>query len=53
MSWSFWLVLVPTVCYLLAAVAYGIQRNWPMTIVYVGYSFANCGLLALDRVMAK
>jgi hypothetical protein len=29
MSWSFWLILVPTICYGLAAVVYGLQRNWP------------------------
>ncbi len=53
MSWSFWLLIVPTVCYAGESVAYGIQRNWPMAVVYFGYSVANCGLLALDRIMAK
>jgi hypothetical protein len=53
MSWSFWLILAPTACYAAAAVVYGIQKNWPMVVVYSGYAWANCGLLALDRVMAK
>jgi hypothetical protein len=47
------LIAIPTLCYLAAAVAYGLQRNWPMVIVYFGYSFANCGLLMLDRMMNK
>lgn len=53
MSWSFWLLLVPTLCYALASVSYGLQRSWPMAVVYFGYALANCGLLALDRIMAK
>lgn len=53
MSWSFSLILVPTACYALAAGVYAFQRNWPMVIVYSGYAWANCGLLALDRLMAK
>jgi hypothetical protein len=47
-SWSFWLLCVPTVAYALAAVVYGAKGNWPLSVVYVGYAFANCGLLALD-----
>ena len=53
MSAPFFLILVPTACYAIAAVVYGIQHNWPMVIVYFGYSFANIGLLWLDRLMAK
>lgn len=49
MSWSFWLILIPTGCYSLAAVVYGFQKNWPMAVVYSGYSLANCGLLALEK----
>jgi hypothetical protein len=52
-SWSFWLILVPTLCYSAAATVYGFQRNWPMVIVYSGYAWANVGLLWLDRLMAK
>jgi hypothetical protein len=48
MSWSFWLILCPTACYALAAVSYGIQGKWPLAVVYAGYAFANCGLLALE-----
>lgn len=48
MSWSFWLILIPTGCYLAASVSYGLQRNWPLAVVYAGYAFANTGLLALD-----
>lgn len=48
MSWSFWLILAPTVCYLAASVVYGAQGKWPLMVVYAGYAFANTGLLALD-----
>lgn len=51
MSWSFYLLLIPTIAYLLAAMAYGFQGHWPLSIVYLGYSFANVGLLWLDRLM--
>ncbi len=51
MSWSFWLLLIPTLCYALAAGVYGWQGNWPMATVYMGYSWANVGLLWLDRTM--
>jgi hypothetical protein len=50
---TLWLIIVPTVCYALAACMYGWQKNWPMVVVYSGYAFANCGLLWLDRLMAK
>lgn len=53
MSWSFWLILLPTLCYSLAAVVYGMQRNWPLVIVYTGYAWANCGLLWLDKIMSQ
>ena len=48
MSWSFWLIAIPTACYAAAAVVYGVKGNWPLAVVYVGYAFANTGLLALD-----
>lgn len=48
MSWSFWLLCVPTVAYLLAGIVYGVNGKWPMAVVYLGYFAANCGLLALD-----
>lgn len=50
---TFWLLLVPTIAYALACGVYAIKGQWPMAVVYFGYSLANCGLLALDRVMAK
>ena len=50
---TLWLVIIPTLCYGAAAVAYGIQKNWPLVIVYSGYAFANCGLLMLDGAMGK
>ena len=49
---SFWLILIPTVAYLLAAGVYAVNGNWPLSIVYSGYAWANLGLLWLDKVMA-
>jgi uncharacterized protein involved in cysteine biosynthesis len=49
MSWSFWLVLIPTLCYAAAACVYAAGKSWPLAVVYCGYAFANLGLLALDR----
>jgi hypothetical protein len=46
--WSFWLILVPTLCYAAAACVYGAKGNWPLAVVYAGYCFANTGLLAID-----
>jgi hypothetical protein len=48
MSWSFWLLLVPTIAYGLAAGVYASQKNWPLAVVYAGYFCANWGLIALD-----
>jgi hypothetical protein len=53
MSGPFFLILVPTACYGLAALMYAMQKNWPMVIVYSGYAWANVGLLWLDRLMSK
>jgi hypothetical protein len=50
---TLWLIVIPTACYAIAAVAYGIQANWPMAVVYSGYAWANVGLLWLDRLMSK
>lgn len=47
-SWSFWLIAIPTGCYLAAACVYGSKGNWPLAVVYSGYCWANLGLLALD-----
>jgi hypothetical protein len=48
MTWTFYLLLIPTISYLLAGMVYGFKGNWPLAIVYAGYAFANCGLLWLD-----
>lgn len=47
------LIIIPTICYGMAAVAYGIHKNWPLAITYFGYAFANCGLIMLDRLLTK
>lgn len=53
MTWTGLLILIPGICYGLAAMGYSFQKNWPMSIVYTGYAFSNCGLYWLDRLMAK
>ena len=53
LSLAAWLIVVPGICYALAAGLYLKQANWPLAIVYSGYSFSNVGLLWLDRLLAK
>ena len=50
---SFYLVLIPAICYFLAGMVYGFQKNWPLAIMYSGYAWAACGALWLDRIMSK
>lgn len=47
------LIVIPGICYALAAGLYAVQSNWPLVIVYSGYAFSNCGLLWIDRLMSK
>lgn len=47
---TFVLILVPTICYGIAGVLYGAKGNWPLSIVYAGYSVAHVGLLVIDRM---
>lgn len=48
---TFWLLVIPTLCYAAASLAYAVKANWPLSIMYAGYAFANCGALWLDRMM--
>lgn len=47
------LLIIPTLCYGLAAGLYLFKSNWPLAIVYTGYSAANVGLIWLDKITAK
>ena len=47
------LIIIPGVAYLLAAILYAKQGNWPLVVVYWHYAGANAGLWWLDRLMAK
>jgi hypothetical protein len=47
------LVIIPGLCYVAASVAYGLQKNWALSVTYFGYFVGNCGLLMLDRMLAK
>lgn len=48
---TFWLILIPTLCYSSAAAMYAWQNNWPLAITYSGYAIGNIGLMWLDRLM--
>lgn len=48
MNITFWLVLIPTLCYAGAMAMYLWRGDVPMAIVYSGYAWANVGLLWLD-----
>jgi hypothetical protein len=52
-TWPFFLVLAPTICYAGAAVAYGIRRDWPSVVIFSGYCLANTGFLAIELSRAK
>jgi hypothetical protein len=39
------LIIIPTVCYLGVAMSEAIAKNWPMAIVFAGYSVANLGFI--------
>lgn len=45
MNWSFWMVVVPTVCYLGTAVSEAHQGNPRTAIIFAGYALANVGFL--------
>lgn len=53
MSWSFLLILIPTICYAATAVVYSVKGNWPLVFAYSGYTWANIGFLWLDILMRK
>jgi hypothetical protein len=50
MSWTFALILIPTVCYAAAMAAYLMKGDHAMAVVYSGYAWANVGLLWLDMI---
>jgi hypothetical protein len=45
------LIVIPGICYALAAFLYAFHHNWAAAIVYSGYAWANVGLFWLDRIM--
>lgn len=45
MTWAEWLLLVPTACYLGAALGYALEHRWGMAITFASYALANCGLI--------
>jgi hypothetical protein len=47
-TWTFALILVPTLCYAGAMVMYLLKGDYALALVYSGYSWANLGLLWLD-----
>lgn len=53
MSWGFWFVFVPTVCYAGAMVYYLLVGAHQMAIIYSGYAWANVGLLWLEALRTR
>jgi hypothetical protein len=47
MSWP--LIAACGFAYLWVAIDQGLKGNWPMAVVYFGYSLANVGLVILAR----
>lgn len=45
MNWSFWGVLIPTVCYLVTAIAEFRAGSTPLALTFAGYALANVGFL--------
>lgn len=48
MSWTFALLLIPTLCYAAAMAAYLVKGDYAMAVVFSGYSWANLGLIWID-----
>lgn len=48
MTVTFWLVVIPTICYTLASGLYFWKGDVPLGITYSGYAWANVGLLWID-----
>ena len=46
------LIVIPGVCYALASLIYAYQQQWPMSVVYAGYSFSNYGLFLIDKALS-
>jgi uncharacterized protein involved in cysteine biosynthesis len=48
MSYTALLIVIPTICYSVAAILYFLKNNPALGTTYVGYALANLGLLAID-----
>ncbi len=46
---SAWLIALTGLIYAGVAVEQAVRGNWPMCVVYTGYSFSNIGLYVLAR----
>jgi hypothetical protein len=53
MNWPLLFIAIPTACYAGTAVAYGIRRDWPNVVIFVGYALANTGFLAIELLKTK
>lgn len=47
------LIIIPGVCYALAAGMYISKGQHALALTYVGYTIGNCGLFWLDRMVVK
>jgi hypothetical protein len=46
---TFWPLLICTLCYVATAAGFAYEKNWPMAVIFAGYSGANLGFLWLAR----
>lgn len=44
---SSWLIVLTGLIYAYISIEQGYRGNWPMSMVYAGYSFSNVGLYIL------
>jgi hypothetical protein len=42
---TFWPLLICTLCYIATSAGFAMEKNWPMSAIFLGYSGANLGFL--------
>jgi hypothetical protein len=42
---TFWPLLICTLCYIATSAGFALEKNWPMSAIFLGYSGANLGFL--------
>jgi hypothetical protein len=44
---TFYPLLLCTLCYIATSAGFALEKNWPMAAIFLGYSAANLGFLAI------